>query len=80
MFASHSQIICTVFGIHIYFYGVILAFAILAGTFVSEYAGVKFLELKKETVIDLVPYLVLFGIIGARLYYCALNSDFYLYY
>lgn len=78
MFASHSQILCTIFGVHIYYYGVILALAIIAGTFVSEYIGTKFFELKKETVIDLVPYLVIFGIIGARLYYCTLNSDFYL--
>lgn len=78
MFAAHSQIICTIFGVHIYFYGVILALAILAGTFVSEYVGTKFFGLQKETIIDLVPYLVIFGIIGARLYYCALNSDFYL--
>ena len=78
MFASHSQIICTVFGLHIYFYGVILALSILLGTFVSEYIGVKFFDLKKETVIDMVPYLVLFGIIGARIYYCILNYDFYL--
>ena len=78
MFAAHSQIICTIFGLHIYFYGVILALAIVAGTFVSEYIGIKFFELKKETIIDLVPYLVLFGIIGARLYYCLLNYDFYM--
>lgn len=78
MFASHSQIICTIFGLHIYFYGVILALAIIAGTFVSEYAGVKFFELKKETIIDLVPYMVIFGIIGARIYYCLLNYDFYM--
>jgi len=78
MFASHSQIICTIFGLHIYFYGVVLAIAILVGTFVSEYIGTVFYKFQKETVIDLVPYLVLFGIIGARLYYCVLNSDFYL--
>lgn len=78
MFASHSQIICTIFGLHIYFYGVILALAIIAGTFAAEYTGTKFFELKKETIIDLVPYLVLFGILGARLYYCILNYDFYL--
>lgn len=78
MFAAHSQIICTIFGVHIYFYGVILAIAILAGTFVSEYFGSKIFDLKKETVIDLAPYLVLFGIFGARLYYCLLNYDFYL--
>lgn len=78
MFASHSQIICTIFGLHIYFYGVILAFAIVVGTFVADYAGVKFFELKKETIIDLSPYLIIFGLIGARLYYCLLNYDFYL--
>ena len=78
MFASHSQIICTIFGVHIYFYGVILALAIIVGTFVADYIGTKFFELKKETLIDLSPYLVIFGIIGARLYYCLLNYDFYL--
>lgn len=78
MFASHSQIICTVFGVNIYFYGVILALAIVAGTFVSDYLGQKFFDLKKETIIDLAPYLVIFGIIGARLYYCILNYSFYL--
>ncbi len=78
MFASPSQIICTVFGVNIYFYGVILALAILAGTFVSEYIGTKYWELNKETIIDLAPYLIISGIIGARLYYCLLNYDFYL--
>ena len=78
MFASHSQIICTVFGVHIYFYGVILALAIIAGTFVSEYIGTKFFGLQKETIIDMAPYLILFGIIGARVYYCILNFGFYL--
>jgi len=78
MFASHSQIICTILGVHIYFYGVILALAILVGTFVAEYVGTKFFELKKETIIDMAPYLVICGIIGARLYYCILNCDFYL--
>lgn len=78
MFASHSQIICTLFGIHIYFYGVILAFAIIVGTFVAENIGTHFYNLKKDTMIDLSPYLVIFGIIGARLYYCLLNYDFYL--
>lgn len=78
MFASHSQIICTIFGVNIYFYGVILALAIVAGTFVSDYLGQKFFDLKKETIIDLAPYLVIFGIIGARLYYCILNYGFYL--
>ena len=77
MFASHSQIICTLFGVHIYFYGVVLALAIVAGTFVADHIGEKFLDLKKDTIVDLSPYLIIFGIVGARLYYCLLNYDFY---
>ena len=78
MFESHTQIICTIFGVHIYFYGIILALAIVTGTFMADYFGTKFFELKKETIIDLSPYLVIFGIIGARIYYCLLNYDFYM--
>lgn len=78
MFEAHSQIICTIFGVHIYFYGVILALAIIAGTFIADYIATNFYNLKKETIIDLSPYVVITGIIGARLYYCALNYDFYL--
>ena len=78
MFASPSQILCTVFGVNIYYYGVIMALAIAAGTFVSNWFGEKFFELKKDTIIDLAPYVIIFGIIGARLYYCILDYDFYL--
>ena len=78
MFTSPSQILCTIFGIKIYFYGVIMALAISIGVLVSDFVAYKFYDLKKETIIDLAPYLIIFGIIGARLYYCTLNYDFYL--
>ena len=55
MFTSSSQIICTIFGVHIYFYGVVLALAIVAGTFVADFIGTKYFDLKKETIIDLSP-------------------------
>ena len=45
---------------------------------VSDYLGAKFFELKKETIIDLAPYVIVFGLIGARLYYCVLDYDFYM--
>ena len=78
MFASHSQILCTIFGVNIYFYGVVLALAITIGTFWADYIGTKFFKLEKETIIDMAPYVVILGILGARLYYCLLNYDFYL--
>lgn len=77
MFTSPSQIICTVFGVKIYYYGVILALAILAGAVVSELAARRFWNFKKDVIIDLAPYTVLFGILGARIYYCLLNFNFY---
>ena len=78
MFTSPSQILCTIFGVKIYYYGVIMALAIAIGILVSDYIASKFFNLKKEIMIDLAPYLIIFGIVGARLYYCALNYDFYL--
>ena len=78
MFTSPSQILCSIFGVNIYYYGVIMALAICVGVLVSDYFGTKFFSLKKETIIDLAPYLIIFGILGARLYYCVLNYEFYL--
>ena len=78
MFTSPSQILCTFMGVNIYFYGVILACAIACGTLVSDWIGTKYYQLKYETIIDMAPYFIIFGIIGARLYYCLLNYDFYL--
>ena len=78
MFTSPSQILISCFGLNIYYYGVILALAIVSGVLFSDWIATKFYDLKKETIIDAAPYLIISGIIGARLYYCLLNSDFYL--
>lgn len=78
MFTSPSQILFTIFGVNIYYYGVIMALAISVGVLISDWCGTKYFGLKKETIIDLAPYLIVFGILGARIYYCALNYDFYL--
>lgn len=78
MFTSHSQIITTIFGVNIYYYGVIMALAIIIGTLTAEKIATKYFSFKKDTIIDLAPYVIILGIIGARIYYCVLNYDFYL--
>ena len=78
MFTSPSQILCTIFSVNIYYYGVIMAVAIATGALVADWVGTKYFELKKETIIDLTPYIIIFGLIGARLYYCIMDYDFYL--
>ena len=70
MFTAPSQVLFSFMGVNIYYYGIILAFAITLGTLVADFVATRYFNLKKETIIDLSPYLVVFGIIGARLYYC----------
>ena len=55
-----------------------MAFSIAVATLASDFIGAKYFELKKETIIDLAPYLIIFGIIGARLYYCLMDYEFYM--
>lgn len=77
-FSSPAQIVFNIFGINIYYYGVILAIAIFCGAVLSSRFGRKYFGLNEDTIINLVPYLIIFGIIGARLYYCFLDFNFYL--
>ncbi len=77
LFTSPSQILFTIFGVNIYYYGVILALAIAIGTLYADWAGTKYFGLKRETIIDMSPYIIIFGIMGARLYYCLLDYEFY---
>ena len=77
MFTSPSQIVFSINGLNIYWYGIIMALAIAVGTLVSDWIGAKYFELKKETIIDMAPYLIIFGIIGARIYYCLMDFGFY---
>ena len=67
MFTSPSQILCTVFGVHIYYYGVIMALAIAIGTWFSDWIGTKFFNLKKEKNIEMSPFAIIFGLLGERL-------------
>ena len=55
-----------------------MAAAIAVGVLFADWAGTKFSELKKETIIDMSPYVIIFGLLGARLYYCIMDYDFYL--
>ncbi len=78
LFTSPGQIIFNFCNLNIYYYGVILAIAIAVGISLADYFGEKYFGLKKDTIVDLAPYLIIFGIIGARLYYCLLDYGFYL--
>lgn len=65
-----------IFGLSVYWYGIIMAFAILIGTFVADWSYKK--RGGGELILDLMPWLVLVGFVGARIYYCILNWHYYL--
>lgn len=63
--------------IKIYWYSILIFIAILAAYFIiSKEAKKKGID--KEFITNLTFYVVVFGIIGARIYYCLFNLDYYL--
>lgn len=64
-------------GFHIYYYGIILAFAIFSGVLISNYAAIKYYCLC-NVIPNIATSIILGGIVGARLYYCILNYDVYI--
>ena len=63
--------------INIYWYGIFIVTGILAGILVIIKLA-DYYQVSKNTIIDLIFYLILGGIIGARLYHILLELPFYL--
>lgn len=66
----------SVFGFEIAYYGVMIAIGILAGFLMAEMVAKKSGQ-DPEIYMDLVLYAVIFGIIGARIYYVIFAWDLY---
>ena len=66
-------------GIPIYWYGIIMALAIFIAMLVSNklYNSAN-IDYRKDIIIEYAPVIIVSGIIGARLYFCALHYDYYL--
>ena len=63
--------------IKIYWYSILVLIGIIAACFII-YRESRKNNIKKEDLIDLMFYVIIFGIIGARLYYVLFNLDYYL--
>lgn len=75
---SPSEVAFYVFNFPVYWYGIVMAFAVFSGVFTAELLVRKFdCDIPKDFFIDNSPILILFGILGARLYYCLLNFHYY---
>ena len=76
MLVSPSIQYINLLGIHIYIYGIVLALAIFVAVKITDTIA------KKEYNIDFIYeqsiFIILSGLIGARLYYCLVNFNTYL--
>lgn len=71
-----NPIAFTLFGQDIRWYGICIAFGMLAGLLIAYYRAPKH-DIKSDHVIDLALISIPAGIVGARLYYVLLNWEFY---
>lgn len=78
MLASPGDVAFSLAGMPVYYYGLILAAAAFTGFYTAYKLYAKFFNPQKaEKILDMAPVLILAGIAGARLYYCAVNYSYY---
>ena len=63
--------------IQIYWYSIFIFFAFLVGGIIALYESKKW-KLPEDFMINLFFYIIIFSLLGARLYYVAFNLDYYL--
>lgn len=79
MFQSPGEIAFSIFNFPVYYYGIILAFAIFTGVYTAYLLYKKYYDTAKAAnIIDFSPFIILIGIVGARLYYCLVNLPYYI--
>lgn len=66
----------TLFGIHIYFYGVIIALGFLLAMLYCSRSAPRF-GIKSDDFFDMMLWLIPLSIVGARLYYVLFRLDYY---
>lgn len=66
----------TVFNFDIAYYGIAIAIGMLAGILIASWQA-KRIGVNPEHVMDVAMYGIIFGIIGARIYYVAFSWDMY---
>lgn len=74
-----NEVAFKVLNFPIYWYGIILAFAIFVGIITANklFNGASDKNLK-DVILSYAPLIIFAGILGARLYFCALNPGYYM--
>ena len=76
---AQHDIAFNLFGISVYWYGIIMAFAIFCALIcANKLFNEKHPDIKKDIIIEFAPVIIICGILCARLYFCFLNPHYYL--
>ena len=62
--------------IQIYWYSLMIIFGVVLGLFLA-YIELKHHDISKEKFFNMVFYAIIFGLLGARIYYVLFNLDYY---
>ncbi len=73
-----DKVAFTIFGKDVAWYGILITFAMILCVLYANYVATHREKLKSDDIIDLAFYIIIFGVIGARLYYVLFELDFYI--
>jgi len=73
-----DPVMFSLFGIEVKWYSFLILMGIIIGAFLVLKEAKKF-NISRDTVFDIAFYAIIFGIIGARLYYVLFNMSYYRY-
>lgn len=79
MFQSPGEVAFKIFDFPVFWYGIILASAAFIGFYTAQFLYRLFYKdsYTADKIIDIAPFLIIAGILGARLYYCLVNYSYY---
>ena len=72
-----NRIAFNIFGFNVYYYSLCILLGVIVAYILITREGKK-QGLPKEFISDLIFYTLIIGILGARVYYCVFNLDYYL--
>ena len=72
-----NRVAFNIFGFNVYYYSLCILLGVIVAYILITREGKK-QELQKEFISDLIFYTLIIGILGARVYYCVFNLDYYL--
>ena len=72
-----NRVAFNIFGFNVYYYSLCILLGVIIAYILITREGKK-QGLPKEFISDLIFYTLIIGILGARVYYCVFNLDYYL--